>query len=173
MDLDAVSHGDPVVQALVDREQIRQLIYQYSFYVDTKRVEELAALMTHDAVVDSGPGRRHVGREAFLQYNLMRLSGTTGASDHNTLDASHHSNANVLIHELDAEVARVTTSVIAWHQVAGEHPIVHGWYEDVVVKTPDGWRFKERVIKLANPEVDFPGGPWEWHAMEQQRTPQE
>ena len=55
----------------------------------------------------------------------------------------------------------------------GEHPVVHGWYEDVVVKTQDGWRFKERVIKLANPDVEFPGGPWEWHAMEGQRAPQE
>ena len=65
---------------------------------------------------------------------------------------SHH-NANVLVKFEGNDRAVVRTSVYAWHQMTdGEAPRLWGYYHDVVVRTPEGWRFSERVLRVAGQE---------------------
>ncbi len=49
--------------------------------------------------------------------------------------------------------ASANTSVYAWHELAdGSNPQLWGAYRDVVVRTPDGWRFASRQLRVAGQE---------------------
>jgi hypothetical protein len=72
---------------------------------------------------------------------------------------SHH-NANVLISFVDNDQASVRTSLYAWHRFSPEHrPRLWGYYYDEVVRTPAGWRFSVRQLRIAGAE----SGDGDWH----------
>ena len=130
---------------LQDRSEIADLVHRYSYFVDRHRYDELAELFTEDCVVDYGPGLSPAvhGRTAFR--------GLFGIG--RGFDATSHHNANVLVTFQNDDRAAVSTSVYAWHRRAdGSTPRVWGSYDDVVVRTPDGWRFAERRLRVAGTE---------------------
>ena len=76
--------------------------------------------------------------------------------------ATSHHNANVLVSFDDDDRATVLTSLYAWHETTdGVHPRVWGYYHDVAVRTPEGWRLAERVLRVAGNE----GWPVDWHPL--------
>jgi 3-phenylpropionate/cinnamic acid dioxygenase small subunit len=147
--------GDDLERAmrrLLDKDEIVDLVHRYSYYVDNKLYDEVASLFTEDCVVDYGPGLgppTH-GRKAFR--------GLFGIG-RGFVNTSHH-NANVLISFEGDDRARVRASCYAWHEKAdGTTPRIWGAYYDVVVRTPEGWRFAERQLRVAGSEnYDV-----EWH----------
>jgi SnoaL-like domain/EthD domain len=135
---------DPMAR-LKDESEIADLVHRYSYFVDRRRYDELAELFTEDCVVDYGPGLSPAvrGRAAFR--------GLFGVG--RGFDATSHHNANVLISFEGDGRATVSTSVYAWHRRPdGSMPRVWGSYDDVVVRTPDGWRFAERRLRVAGTE---------------------
>lgn len=132
---------------LLDKDAIVDLVHRYSYCVDHKLHDELAALFTDDCVIDYGPGSAPVihGRRAFRR--LLDSTVHDGV-DHGFAATSHH-NANVLIAFDTDDRANVRTSVYAWHLTrSGKTPQVWGYYHDVVTRTADGWKLHERKLHL-------------------------
>jgi len=149
--------GDELQQAvrrLIDKDEIVDLVHQYSYCVDHRLHDQVVELFTEDCVVDYGPAFAPVlhGRSALRGM----LGGGAGF-----LATSHH-NANVLVTFDGEDRAFVRTSVYAWHRASRDvTPRVWGYYHDVAVRTPEGWRLAERQLRVAGTEN------WEveWHPL--------
>jgi ketosteroid isomerase-like protein len=153
-DLGHEGYDDHQPSHLNDRSEIADLVHLYSFYVDRRRYDELAELFTEDCLVDYGPGLSPPihGRTAFR--------GIFGIGK--GFEATSHHNANILITFEGGDRARVSASLYAWHRRSdGTTPQVWGSYDDVVVRTSDGWRFAERRLRVAGTE-DWDA---EWHPL--------
>ena len=74
--------------------------------------------------------------------------------------ATSHHNANVLVKFHNPDRASVRTSVYAWHKrFDGSTPQLWGYYHDVVMRQPEGWRIANRQLRVLGVE------DWdvEWH----------
>ena len=130
------------VQRLLDKDEIVDLVHRYSYGVDHRLHDEVAALFTEDCVVDFGPeyGPPIQGRVA-LRTMLGHPSGGFRAT-------SHH-NANVLVTFDGDDEATVRTSVYAWHQRSDlSTPRVWGYYHDRVRRGPEGWLIAARQLRV-------------------------
>jgi SnoaL-like domain/EthD domain len=144
-DLGSRLEGESTMRTLEDKSEITDLVHRYSYCVDRRLYDELADLFTEDCVVDYGPGFGAAvqGRTAFR--------GIFGVG--RGFEATSHHNANVLVSFEDEDRATVSSSLYAWHRRAdGSTPQVWGGYDDVVVRTPAGWRFAERRLQAAGAE---------------------
>jgi hypothetical protein len=120
-----------------DKEAIRELLSEYCFRMDDLRFAELGALFTEDGDwiapyarargpteiaalmarnIPADPKRKH-----FIMNSLIRLDG-------------------------DRASARTSYLVVLQATGAGLVPSVAGTYEDVLVRTTAGWRFRERRL---------------------------
>jgi hypothetical protein len=149
------------LQRLVDKDEIVDLVHRYSYYVDHRMHDDVAALFTEDCVVDYGPGIAPPlrGRQA--------VRGMFGGNREPTearpgFAATSHQNANVLVTFDGDDRALVHTSLYAWHRTTQDAtPRVWGYYDDVAVRTPDGWRLAERRLRVAGHQ-DW---PVDWHPL--------
>ena len=133
------------VRRLVDKDEIVDLVHRYSYYVDHNYYDDIASLFTEDCVVDYGPG---VGPPIHGRRAFRAMFGT----GRGFVVTSHH-NANVLISFEGDDRASVRTSLYAWHETSqGTNPVMWGAYYDVVVRTPEGWRFAQRELRVAATE---------------------
>ncbi len=134
------------LQRLVDKDSIHDLIHQYSYCVDHRRYDDVVELFTSDCVVDYGP---QPGSSVRSRSALRRLLGDPRGG----FEATSHHNANVLVTFESDDRATVRTSVYAWHkQTDGTTPKLWGYYHDSVVRTPDGWRFASRQLRVLGVE---------------------
>jgi 3-phenylpropionate/cinnamic acid dioxygenase small subunit len=139
-----------VLQRLVDKDSIQDLIHEYSYCVDHRRYDDVVELFTSDCVVDYGPLTGSLVRS---RSELRRVLGDPRAG----FEATSHHNANVLVTFESDDRATVRASVYAWHrQTDGTTPRLWGYYHDSVVRTPDGWRFASRQLRVLGVE--------NWHA---------
>jgi len=136
------------VQQLLDRQEIVDVIHAYCRNVDLVDAAEVAALFTEDCVVDYGPGLGEPTRgaaelEARLARGLPRFAAT-----------SHHV-SNIEVTFLgDGTSANAITYLYAWHRHPDGRPDAVLWaqYHDRFVRTVDGWKIRERVLKVAGQE---------------------
>lgn len=129
------------LQQISDRIEITDLIARYSVLVDSRRWDDLDALFTGDAVLDytaTGAIRGSVAElKAFFAEMLPAFEVT-----------QHLTGASTVV--LDDERATATTPCFN-PMVANERHLffVGLWYDDVLVRTAQGWRFAERVQRRA------------------------
>ena len=143
------------LQQLLDRQEITDVIHAYCRNVDLVNPAAIAALFTDDCTVDYGPGlgtptsgAREL--EERLGRGLPRFAAT-----------SHHVSNIEITFSGDGASATTITYLYAWHRHPGDEPDAHLWarYHDQFVRTADGWRIRERVLKVAGQEnFDV-----EWH----------
>ena len=122
---------------LKDKEAIRELFSEYCFRMDEFRFTELGELFTEDG-------------EWIAPYSRARGPGEIAALMARNIPAEprrKHFIMNSLI-RLDGERAGARTSYLVVLQASGAGlvPSVAGTYEDVLVRTTDGWRFRERRL---------------------------
>ena len=122
---------------LEDKEAIRELFSEYCFRMDEFRFAELGALFTADG-------------EWIAPYSRVRGPAEIAALMARNIPAEpkrKHFIMNSLI-RLDGDRASARTSYLVVLQAtgAGLVPSVAGTYEDMLVRTPDGWRFRERRL---------------------------
>jgi 3-phenylpropionate/cinnamic acid dioxygenase small subunit len=133
------------VARLIDKDQIIDLVHRYSYGVDHRLYDEVVELFTENCVVDYTPEVPPVRSRAALRRMFGRAYGRYAAT-------SHH-NANVLVTFEDPDHASVRTSVYAWHRRDdGSTPRVWGYYHDLVVRRPEGWRIAERQLRVLGTE---------------------
>jgi len=110
-----------------------------------------AGVFTPDGIfIDTPTGKVYVGQDAIAEM----VRGSAGSSK-----GVHHLFQNVMIeHSVEGSFVKAYVSILQ-HGAAGQPASVvdSGQYWDVLVRTPDGWRFKKRNFHRATPAV--PGLP--------------
>ncbi|MFI5043809.1 MAG: nuclear transport factor 2 family protein [Acidimicrobiales bacterium] len=129
-----------VVQRLLDKDEVIDLVHRYSYCVDHRLYDEVVSMFTEACVVDYGPG---VSPPIHGRLALRKMFGHPSSG---YLATSHH-NANILVTFDDDDHANVRTSVYAWHQRRDlTTPRLSGYYHDTVERGPDGWLIATRQL---------------------------
>ena len=144
-----------VVQGLVDRQEIADLLHAYCRYADLNDPGGIAACFTEDCVAEygQGVGAREHGSEARHVAATRDLSLFTATSH-------HLSNITVTFDDIDR--AHATSVLYAWHRPRDGSKDWALWaqYHDVVVRTTSGWKIAERLMVVAGAD-GFPA-TWAW-----------
>jgi 3-phenylpropionate/cinnamic acid dioxygenase small subunit len=128
------------LQQISDRLEINELLVRYSHAVDTQDWELYTTVFTSDAVIDytemGGPRGTVTEIVEFLRSTMP------------TFASSQHMVGNTVL-ELDGDAARARTicfnPMVLDRGEGATHVFFCGlWYRDALVRTPDGWRIKER-----------------------------
>ena len=130
-------------QEISDRLEIQELLFRYSHYLDLRDWDSLKDVFTPDAMVDyaeMGGSKGNLEETmAFLKMAMPNFS------------SFQHMVSNMVIEfDPDGNTARSRTichNPMVIDKGDGQtHVFFCGlWYRDVLVRTPDGWKIKERV----------------------------
>jgi ketosteroid isomerase-like protein len=129
------------LRALWDKQEITEICYRYGLAIDRRDWAALAALFTPDAdafYLDMPPARGYQAIEDTCRTALTPLSAT------------QHLISNVVV-RLDGDRAECSCYLQAQHVRAGtaggDNFIIAGRYDDKLLRTPDGWRIRERRLQ--------------------------
>ncbi|HVM52525.1 MAG TPA: nuclear transport factor 2 family protein [Acidimicrobiales bacterium] len=129
-----------------------RLVITYTHLVDGGRAAAVADLFTVDGVWSSG-GNRLEGREA------IRAAFTRRQESDRT---SRHVCTNLLVDVIDADHATGLVYLTLYrHDGSGRgvpEPDLVGEYRDRFARTPEGWRFTERIATMAFERTPPPSG---------------
>ena len=119
-----------------DRAEIRQLSDNYAMFLDGCKASEYASLFTADGSFISGPRGTMTGPEKLASLVTSEPFCKPGAT---ARSAMSHAFSKVVI---EPTAAGATGKVY----LPGREPNTSGGhYEDLYVRTPDGWKFKSRT----------------------------
>lgn len=126
-----------------DIVEIQQLLALYGHVVDEPGQPRLHLVFTGDAVMDGDAVGMDVmeGRDAIAAFFAL------GAPPH----PPSHNGGNVYVHEKAGET-RATSKWLAID--LRDNSIVSGDYDDVLVRTSEGWRIRRRSFRIRHP-VDY------------------
>jgi ketosteroid isomerase-like protein len=133
-----------LVQELVDRQAIAELIHSYCFHFDNNEPESVAALFTDDAVVDYGPEFPNiVGAASIAETIAVGLEQLFAATSH------HVSNIQLTFDGPDR--ATGLTYLYAWHRYRDGSPDSELWgrYHHRFARIETGWRIAELRLTAA------------------------
>jgi SnoaL-like domain len=121
------------------RSQIQELTARYALYVDTFQLEPLVGLFLEDGVLDEVACglARHEGRTALTAYYRELFD---------MIDGTVHLTGNHILDQFDGATARGSCSSIIVGAINGSPVQLICRYDDVYVRTQDGWRFRSRVV---------------------------
>jgi hypothetical protein len=131
------------LQEISDRLEIQDLLARYADAIDRRELDRLDALFTDDAVIDytefGGPRGDLSTIKAFLAGALA-------------LHATHQHLVGSIVIDLHGDEADVRSichnpMLLAPGPGTGEHGRRYFcglWYRDTLVRTPAGWRIRER-----------------------------
>jgi 3-phenylpropionate/cinnamic acid dioxygenase small subunit len=129
------------LQQLSDRIEIHDLLVRYSHAIDTRNFDALDEVFTPDAVIDySAMGGAKGTLPEIKQWLAKAMAQFSGFQ---------HMIANSMI-ELRGDEATGHTMchnpMVMPTKDGGTHVFYCGlWYNDKLVRTPKGWRIRERV----------------------------
>lgn len=124
---------------LEDKETIRELLARYCFLLDGYRLREFAALFTSDGEWISRNGQA-TGPAAIEE--LLRGMVPEPAPGRRR----KHFTANIII-DLGGDSATVISNfLVVRDSEAGPVIAVAGTYDDTVVRTAEGWKFRSRRL---------------------------
>ena len=137
-----------------DRLEIQELLHRYMFILDAGENHDngygYADLFTEDGTF----GGRPPGREALAAAAGRQVDGSYNSVHTRGEQNQIHLNVGEIIVPT-AEGARGISYLL---MIDGPANQIYwaGWYEDVYVKTPKGWRFKSRV-HVSGTKAGIPG----------------
>jgi SnoaL-like domain len=124
-----------------DMMAIHELLGLYGHLIDQRRWDDLAEVFTDDVVFDA----TSFGQSVTTSYkDLMHH----WKSDDTMHPLAHHV-TNIVVSEGPDGTVRVLSKAIG---VGRKGRVGSATYEDVVVKTPRGWRLSRRVAILRRPD---------------------
>lgn len=131
--------------SMMDYIEIRQLVRKYAWALDSGENYgyAYADLYTPDGIfvgTNQGPnGRSYQGREA--------LAALARGGGRNPLMLGHFAMNHVITPTADGgAIGKVSAPILDVGIVGRPNVVTHGGqYDDVYVKTPEGWRFKKRT----------------------------
>jgi hypothetical protein len=129
---------DATLQTLVDRAAIQDLVTGYFLALDRKDWDAVTACFTPDADCDYGVFRGDTG------FAVDCIRRGVAQFDH-----TMHCGSNVQV-VVDGDAARAECYAVCYHRlpIAGvSHDRVSALhYRDMLVRTPAGWRIRERRV---------------------------
>ena len=131
-----------------DYAEIEQLIARYNQATDFEDLDMYASIFTEDAVWRMQGGRETVGREALVNSLAERFA--TRPAEH---ERRHWQNNHVITATPEGATSRVYF-VSFEVSYSPPKPALSGHYDDVLVRTSDGWRIKERELTIDRPLRD-------------------
>jgi hypothetical protein len=125
------------LQEISDRMEIADLLARYSAAIDSHRWDDLDNVFTADAVIDYTEMGGIRGSLEEQKAFLASVMPSFGAFQHLTATSTF---------DIDGDVARVRTICFNPMVVTDERQVLFCglWYRDVMVRTPAGWRIRER-----------------------------
>lgn len=127
-----------------DRAAIVELLYGYAWHFDRNEAEAVAGLFTEDCRIDYGPEMADiVGRDTIVASIQPGLS--------NLFSSSTHHISNAMIRADGPDTASGVAYVYAWHTYhpSGEAGEMWGQYHCRFLRTSEGWKIAELVLKVA------------------------
>ncbi|MFE7421997.1 nuclear transport factor 2 family protein [Rhodococcus sp. NPDC057529] len=117
------------------------LCARYNFAWDRLDAQAVSACFTPDGVFVGASGEPHRGTEEIEAF--VRLSPSIFGPKMRHMTLTH------MVESADEQTGTHTCYLIfvAWTE-DGERTISTGVYEDTLQNTPDGWRFRKRVVRL-------------------------
>jgi len=133
-----------------DRDDIIDVAIRYTWALDSKNIDDLRNVFLPDATAMLR-GVECAGADAII----ARIGGAVLR-----LDATQHLVSNHQVH-VEGDAATHRCQLQSQHVMrgteGGENYIVGGYYEDRLVRTPDGWRIAHRLMQQTwtegNPNV--------------------
>ena len=123
-----------------DYTEIQQLYARYNFAIDVNDAENMTAAFTDDGGFYNGSRVNGIGHNGILAFMHNRK-----------LDMRRHWNTNLMINSTPEGVKGAVYLLIV--DVGKRPPVIMSAakYDDTLVKTPKGWRFKKRVVNNEGP----------------------
>ena len=133
------------LQEISDRMEIQDLLTAYSHAIDTRSWDALDDVFTEDAHIDYKEMGGSAGNVSETKDFLIKAMPM--------FSSFQHMIANTVL-ELDGDTARARTichNPMVLDRGEGQtHVFFCGlWYRDVLVRTPEGWRIKDRYEERA------------------------
>ena len=123
------------LQRLADELAIRELVARYNYAIDEGRPEEWVATFVPDGTFESTALGTHTGPEALHTFAAGYIAAVTG----------RHCTSDFVI-DIDGDEARSRCYLIAVNNAAAPIISATAVYDDVLRRTPDGWRFVHRKV---------------------------
>jgi 3-phenylpropionate/cinnamic acid dioxygenase small subunit len=124
-----------------DRVAIQELLGLYGHLIDQRRWDDLIQVFTEDIVFDA----TSFGEPVTTSYQELMEHWRSERARH---PLAHHV-TNIVITEAPDGTVRVLSKALG---VGRNGRVGSGTYDDVVVKTPSGWRLARRVATLTRPD---------------------
>ncbi|WP_296675622.1 nuclear transport factor 2 family protein [Novosphingobium sp.] len=138
-----------------DRDAIRDLLARYTYNGDRGRVTDLAACFADDGVLEY-PGNAATGPAS------IAAALSEGSDPRNpALTFVRHHITNPLI-EVDGDTATARSYFTVHTDIGPDHS---GTYNDRLMRTPAGWRFSRRLVR-----VDWQAGGSLFRAMASRKS---
>lgn len=135
------------LQFLVDKHAIEQVYIRYCELIDSKNFDRLDEVFTTDTV---GEYRGYGNVTRSLDQLLAAMHHNLGAGSY--CGATHHNVSNFRI-SVDGDSAMARVNYYAVHRglgpFEGELYSMWGQYDDVLVRTPSGWRVSHRKYSIS------------------------
>jgi hypothetical protein len=128
MDADAL-------QRLADQLEIRELVARYNYAIDEGRPEEWVATFVPDGTFESTALGTHSGPEGLHAFAVGYIDAFVG----------RHCTSDFTV-EIDGDEARSRCYLIAVNNAGPPSILATAVYEDVLRRTPEGWRFVHRKV---------------------------
>lgn len=119
-----------------DRDAIRHLLATYTYNGDRGRLADLAACFAEQGTIEY-PGATATGPEAIAK------SLSSGAPNPERTFVRHHT-SNPLI-DVDGDSATARSYFAVYSNNGPDHS---GTYNDKLIRTPSGWRFAFRQVRI-------------------------
>lgn len=128
--------------AETDIEAIKQVVNLYGFAVDTQRWALFDRIFTDDIDADYSPS---------AHWRDLATFKSDFAVYHDPFDGTQHAMMSHLVH-VDGDRANALTYA-TWRLIrrgldGGSFWEGQGWYDDVLVRTAQGWRIGKRVCRI-------------------------
>lgn len=127
-----------------DLIQITNVLNLYAVALDSHRYDLFEKVFTPDVRIDFGGGAAWTSRAA-LESGFKAIHAVFAATQH---IVSGHAI------EVDGDRARSLSYVNArfMRDIDGKRAVFDstGWYDDALIRTPEGWRIKDRVSRMVS-----------------------
>jgi hypothetical protein len=136
------------LQFLMDKHAIEQVYIRYCEIIDAKSFDDLHEVFTEDTIGDYGlPGGV---QNITIGIDPLVFSMHANLGVDSNCGATHHNVGNFRV-EVNGDTAKAKVHYYAEHLGAHDFPgelySMWGQYADDLVRTPVGWRVKNRLYK--------------------------
>jgi hypothetical protein len=128
--------GSDALQRVEDQLAIRELVARYNYAIDEERPEEWVGTFVADGTFESTALGTHTGADALLVFAKGYIAAFEGR--HVTSD---------FVVTVDGDEATARCYLVAVNAKTTPPSILTtAVYDDVLRRTPDGWRFVHRKV---------------------------